>query len=43
MHTCNSSYSRSRGRRVTNSRPAQAKIARPYLKSKNIKKKKRER
>jgi hypothetical protein len=32
-HTCNPSYLGGRGRKVTNLRPAQAKLARPYLKN----------
>jgi hypothetical protein len=33
-HSCNSSYLGGRGRRIESSRPAQAKLARPYLKNK---------
>jgi hypothetical protein len=33
-YICNSSYSRSRGRKITSLRPAQAKLARSYLKTK---------
>jgi hypothetical protein len=33
-HVYNSSYSRSRGRKISSSRPARVKFARPYLKSK---------
>jgi hypothetical protein len=34
MHACNPNYPRSRGRKTTNSRPAQENIERPYLKNK---------
>jgi hypothetical protein len=33
MHTCNSSYLGGGGRRIESLRPAQEKVARPYLKN----------
>jgi hypothetical protein len=34
VHSCNPSYSGRRDRRLTSSKPAQAKLSRPYLENK---------